>query len=437
MRRTIAGAISAARPHRSGLRVVPVWLLLALTAVAAGAQPRAESITLGRTTAVVHRPQTGTPHVAVLYENGRSTGHRMCTELAERGFLTLCMDESGTGDNWENVALEIKAGVDYARSQQGITKVVLYGHSGGGAIASFYQAVAENGVKFCQDPRKLSACSDQLAGLTPVDGVLFPDAHPGLAVMDVRMINPSVADGSGTSAADPALDPFSAANGYQAGGKSHYSPEFQQRYYKAQAAVMTRLIAQAQQLREQARSGKLADPAADRVTIPSFGMTCHLGNLDNGIDLLMKTREPRRLLKNDGSIVTEVVRSVASGGGFGAGQPPAPSSSTSGRFLSRVAVRATDSINGVEYCSANTATVCNAQNIRVPVLFIAAGAGNFIADEELMYQTSPAKDREFIVVEGATHGGQPCRQCGSTPDQFANSERNMYDYIASWINKRF
>ncbi len=255
--------------------------------------------------------------------------------------------------------------------------------------------------------------------------------------MDVRMINPSATSDGVKTTLDPALDPFSPANGYEAGGKAHYPPEFQERYYKAQAATMNQLIVKAQQIREQVRAGKLADPAVDRVTIPSFGMGCHLGNLDNGIDQLMKTREPRRLLKNDGSIVTEVIKSVASGGGFGAGQPPAPSSSTSRHFLSRVAVRATDSMSGVEYCSANTATVCNAQNIRVPVLFIAAGAGNFIADEELMYQTSPAKDKEFIVVEGATHGGQPCRQCGQTPDQYASSERNMYDYIASWINKRF
>ena len=436
MRRSIIGAAFSAQLRRGRLCAIPL-LLLAWVAAVAGAQPRAESITLGRTTAVVHRPETGTPHVAVLYENGRSTGHRMCTELALRGFLTLCINESDTGDNWENGALEVKAGVDYARRQKGITKVILYGHSGGGAIASFYQAVAENGVKFCQDARKLSACSGDLASLTPVDGVLFPDAHPGLAVMDLRMINPSVMRDGEKAAAEPALDPFSPANGYQAGGKSHYSPEFQQRYFMAQAAVMNQLIAKALQIREQARAGKATDPATDKVTIPSFGMSCHLGNLDNGIEQFMNTREPRRLLKNDGTIATEVIKSVASGGGFGAGQSPAPSTSTSGHFLSRVAVRATDSMNGVEYCSANTATVCNAQNIHVPVLFIAAGAGNFIADEELMYQTSPAKDKEFIVVEGATHGGQPCRQCGQSPEQYANSERNMYDYIASWVNKRF
>ena len=53
-----------------------------------------------------------------------------------------------------------------------------------------------------------------------------------------------------------------------------------------------------------------------------------------------------------------------------------------------------------------------------------------------MYMTAPAKDNEFIVVEGATHGGQPCRQCGEAPGQYANSERNMYDHIAAWIQKR-
>jgi hypothetical protein len=71
------------------------------------------------------------------------------------------------------------------------------------------------------------------------------------------------------------------------------------------------------------------------------------------------------------------------------------------------------------------------------VLFIPAGAGGFIADEEIMFENSPAKDKEFIVVEGALHGGQPCKQCEKTPGQYSNSERNMYDYITDWITTRF
>ena len=45
--------------------------------------------------------------------------------------------------------------------------------------------------------------------------------------------------------------------------------------------------------------------------------------------------------------------------------------------------------------------------------------------------------KEYIVVEGALHGGQPCRACEKIPGQYANSERNMYDYIRDWINERF
>ena len=412
--------------------------MLVIAAGAARAQSRSEFVMVGRAPGVVHRPDTGpAPHVAVLYENGQSVTHPMCKEMARRGFLTLCIIESNAGDSWEDVALEVKAGVEYLRRQPGITKVVLYGHSGGGAISSFYQAVAENGVAFCQDPKKLSACSGRLAGMPPADGVLFPDAHPGMAVMDLRMINPSVSSDGLKFRVDPALDPSNPKNGFHPSGPSHYPPDFQERYFKAQAQVMGQLIAKAQQLKARVRSGEITDPTADKVAILGFGMSSHLGNVDTGIDSLMKTRQPRRLLRNDGSIVTETIRSVAAGGFAPNSTRLGVSEGTSARFLSRMAVRATDSVNGVDYCTANSATVCNSQSIRVPVLFIAAGASNFIADEELMFETSPAKDKEYIVVEGATHGGQPCKQCEKTPGQYSNSERNMYDYISKWINQRF
>jgi hypothetical protein len=393
---------------------------------------------IGRTAAVVHRPDTGpAPHVAVLYENGVSVAHPLCVELARRGFMTLCVVESTTGDSWEDVALEVKAGVEYLRRQPGITKVILYGHSGGGAVSSFYQAVAENGVAFCQDPKKLSACSGKLAGLPPADGVLFPDAHPGLAVMDLRMVNPSVSTDGLKLRVDPALDPFDPKNGFNPNGPSHYSAEFQEKYFKGQAHVMSQLIAKAQKLQERVRSGEITDPTADKVAILGFGMNTHLDALDPNIDALVQTRQPHQLLKNDGSITTQIIRSV---GVVGHVPPPdrkGVSEATSSRFLSRSAVRATDSVSDVDYCSANSATECNTRYIHVPVLFIPSGASDFIADEELMFDTSPSKDKEYIVVEGALHGGQPCTQCEKTPGQYSNSERNMYDYMAAWINKRF
>ncbi|NIN34068.1 MAG: hypothetical protein GTO60_02730, partial [Gammaproteobacteria bacterium] len=64
---------------------------------------------------------------------------------------------------WEDNALAIKQGIEYLRSLPGISTVVLLGGSGGGPTMSFYQAVAENGVAFCQQPQKLTKCSDELA----------------------------------------------------------------------------------------------------------------------------------------------------------------------------------------------------------------------------------------------------------------------------------
>lgn len=440
MTQTTSIFTSAWKGRLAGILGPALTLMLFMASGAMWAQSRAEFVMVGRTPGVVRRPDTGpAPHVAVLYLNGLSVIHPMCEEMAHRGFLTLCMIEQDTGDSWENTALQLKAGAEYVRRQPGITKVVLYGHSGGGAIASFYQAVAENGAAFCQDSKKLSACSDQLAGLPPADGVLFPDAHPGMAVMDLRMVNPSITSDGLKTHIDPKLDPMNPENGFNPKGPSHYSSEFQERYFKAQAQVMNQLIAKAQQLQARVRSGEITDPTADKVAILGFGANSRLDSMDPSIDSLMRTRQPRRLLRNDGSIVTEVIRSVSVGG---AGQRQGPvrlgvSEGSSAHFLSRVAVRATHSVNGVDYCTASSVTVCNTRSIRVPVLFIPVGAGGFMADEEIMFEDSPAKDKEFIVVEGATHGGQPCKPCEKTPGQYSNSERNMYTYISDWINKRF
>ena len=46
---------------------------------------------------------------------------------------------------------------------------------------SFYQAVAEKGVAFCQNRAKLVKCSNDLAGLPSADGIVLMDAHPGNA----------------------------------------------------------------------------------------------------------------------------------------------------------------------------------------------------------------------------------------------------------------
>jgi len=48
-----------------------------------------------------------------------------------------------------------------------------------------------------------------------------------------------------------------------------------------------------------------------------------------------------------------------------------------------------------------------------------------------------SKDKDFVVIEGATHGIRPCTACERTPGQYGNSVRNFFDYVARWITARF
>src|SRR3954451_8607171 len=85
-------------------------------------------------------------------------------ELASRGFMVLGMNPRSDNNeaivNFENVALDIKQGIEFLRKQPGIRTVILIGHSGGGPATTFYQAVAEKGVSYCNGPDKLTKCPD-------------------------------------------------------------------------------------------------------------------------------------------------------------------------------------------------------------------------------------------------------------------------------------
>ena len=77
------------------------------------------------------------------------------------------------------------------------------------------------------------------------------------------------------------------------------------------------------------------------------------------------------------------------------------------------------------------------RSIRVPELFVAMGAHYFVRDTEHEYDAATTGDKDMIVIEGATHGFTPCTRCETTPGQYANSEKNFFDYVGSWIAKRY
>jgi pimeloyl-ACP methyl ester carboxylesterase len=439
-------------------RSIAAAAILACLAGPALAQSHPEFIPMpGRAKAALYRPDAGpAPHVGILVMHRTSNylHHRACTELSKRGFLMLCMNTRYENNealvDFEKLPLDVKRGVEFLRSQPGITKVVLFAHSGGGPLMSLYQAVAENGTGYCKGPNKLVQCGDDLAGMKPADGIVFADAHPSNAVNTLRGLNPAVADE--TNPPDkpliPELNPFDPKNGFNPSGPSHYSPEFQARYFKAQAARMNRLIDTAQDKLARMKRNDYPYPDDDILVIPRGGnpgsgpgASAALFVADPSIAAVNSTVRPEKLLRNDASIATEVVKSVY------VANPKLAQDNLKFRtgtkvytlrsFLSAQAVRARDSMEDIDYCSTNNSTICAVQSISVPVLFMAMGAHYFIRDNERAYDLSKSNDKDFIVIEGAVHGFTPCKPCEKTPGQYSNSDRNLFDYAAKWINARF
>ena len=196
-----------------------------------------EYVPLGRLSAALYRPDSGpAPHVAflIMHRTANYMDHIGCTELSKRGCVALCMNtrfqNNETQVRWEQTPLDVKAGVEFLRRQPGITKVVLLGHSGGGPLMSFYQAVAEKGAAFSQDANKLVRCGDDLNGLPRADAIVFADAHAGNPVQALRSLNPSVVSDGGKLRVIPDLDPFDSRNGFNQNGRPHYSKEFPDLY---------------------------------------------------------------------------------------------------------------------------------------------------------------------------------------------------------------
>ena len=153
------------------------------------------------------------------------------------------------------------------------------------------------------------------------------------------------------------------------------------------------------------------------------------------------TSRPVKVLRNDGTIATEVIKSV-----FIADPTVARDNLrfrlgtkvfTLRSFLSAQAVRARHALDDIDYCSTNNSTICAVQSISVPVLFAAMGAHFFIRDNERQFDVAHSKDKDFIVIEGANHGLTPCVPCEKTPGQYSNATKNFFDYVAKWIEARY
>ena len=172
----------------------------------------------------------------VMHPTSNFMGHYLIEPLAARGICCMGLNSRYAGNDtvllMERVIQDLGAGVKFLRDA-GYEKVVLIGNSGGAALASFYQAQAEQltAHHFADgDPTHLSA-----GDLMPVDGLALCAAHEGRSRLLLDWIDPSVIDEHDPLGADPALDL------YDADRTVPYSSEFLAAFKAAQRARRDRI----------------------------------------------------------------------------------------------------------------------------------------------------------------------------------------------------
>jgi hypothetical protein len=400
----------------------------------------------------LYQPTTPDPNQStalfLTHENDDFIGSVPCVQLAQRGYTVLCVKSQYADQaaaNWDDLALDVGAGVGYLRSLHTVRKVVLVGWSGGGAIMSYYQNVAQNGLAACQAAARLDPCGDDLAGLPAADGVVLLDAIPGIAFSDLTALDASVTNERNLRAHDGSRDMFAPGNGYQAQGDSAYSQDFIDRYLAGQAKREDGLIADAQELSKRTADGK--GQYSNDAPMPVGRDSARLWEADTAMLSHTQGKYPVLSPQHPKGGPPQVVHSVRVPSASASSNEAWDSSKggfTAGSFLSVGAIKAphlqvtADSISGVDWSSSNTATVNNVRGISSPLLIMSMTGHYWLVPSEMYYDNAVhAKSRQLVFVEGATHGFTPCTACATTPGEFGDTVAETFDYVSSWLTENY
>ncbi len=405
--------------------------------------------------AMIYEPATPGPKAKVglvtIHPYSGYITHASCANMSERGYVVMCSNTPYTNNQYGYPAVEkmfptIKAAIERVKKVPGVEKVVLIGHSAAAQMMTYYQNIAQNGSAACKGPEKLLPCEDAMVrDLPKVDGIVLLDPHLGEAFATLTYIDPAIDDGAKPGSRIKALDLYDPANGYDPQKRTaNYPEDFRRAFLAAQAGRNAKLIGEAQALLEkisQKAPGMFPD---DMPFVVPGGTSARLWQPDTG--LLKKTKKTYRLLKADGTNPTEILSSVrvSSGNAAEARGYGSVLQVSVKNFLGAHAVRTTpdynqteDDLTGVDWASSNSSTLPNVKGVTVPLLIEVMTGHYFLRPGEMILEAAGSADKEMIGIEGATHGFTPCAPCGPTPTHYGDTVKRTFDYMDSWLAKRF
>jgi hypothetical protein len=442
--------------------------------------------------ATLRRPATdvlGHAHVGIeiTHDSSSYINFAACTQLAQRGYTTLCADGPFGNPSFssqfvyyglEQIVPTVASAINYLRtnvSGPAISRLVIFGHSGGGSLQPFYENVAENGPGACQRPEQIIACIDtNLHNLPKADGVIIFDAHPGLALGEFTYMDPSILvnanpPGNVPTNRDQSVDMFDPANGYNTTtNEGVYSSAFVKRFLAAQAIRNQDTLSQALALLQQERIAT-GNPNAMGDDIPfnivGGGNAARLWQADSGgahqstTGLLNCTQSAHILLSHDGTRPVQLVCSVRPPAGNRAqGITNASNLSlnvhtylgintirSNGRYSQTL-----NDITGIDWESSATSTLVNIRgigqhpngnNTTTPLLIVANSGHYFLRFDEMIYDNATTPDKTYAIEEGSVHGGTECTACetllGLPNGYFGDTLGRTMDFMAEWLGATF
>ena len=404
----------------------------------------------------LHRPAKVNPRsriaVYVMHAESDYLSFSACTELPERGFTVFCAnnaaDKTGPMSDiyFEDELTQTGQGVSYLRNLTDIDKVVLFGHSGGGALMAAYQNVAENGIAACSGPEKIHKCKSSVAGLLPADGIMLIDANFGLGSMPALSLNPALTGPHG-STVNESLNLFNPANGFVKGASSNYTAEFKKRY---QAGVVKRnndIIQYAQERLAAIENGTAAmkDDEAFWVNDESYGVTNNKF-FPQDTRYIAHTTYAWPLLHKGGKVTKQIVHSVRVPANFESSVNQyinGALKTTVRRFLSTFAIRLTDDFDiqpdgfrGIDFDSNQFSPSSSIRGVTVPLLNMGMTGHWEYLNAEKIHLNAGGNDTSIAFVEGATHKLATCKECESYPGEYGHTMVTAYNYMEVWLSKK-
>lgn len=384
--------------------------------------------------------------IVIMHSNVDYTVINMGPELAKRGYVTFQGHVTSTSGPHDNKFKDVDAAIRCLKAVDGIQKVIIMGHSGGATLMTAYQRIAENGVKSVKGDDMLYKCTlpDDTV-LTPADGIMCIDANYGNGAMTLMSIDPAVLDETSGMKVDPAFHVLNPESGFTPVSGAKYSDEFLDKFFAAQAKRNNEIIDRALAALDKIEKGEgpFRDDMSFCVVAGHQAKPCNkLINQD--LSLVGHTKAVHKLLHKDGSVTEEIVKCRRPQLDLDADASLYDTAYAGSlrTYFDEHAVRALPNyritecgVEGIDWDHTYNCGPGNIKFIHCPSLFVGLTGGYEYLASEILYDNSPAEDKDCAFVEGADHNFYANAQAEAYPGEFGDTEKVLYDYQAQWLDR--